>query len=232
MTASLILIFIYPLIMLVLNYNIGWDFETFTYSGFWSVTGFIRNLFYNGFHPVIPWASFMLIGLWFGKHDLNDEKFIKKSLWISLGLFLITLIVSQFLILVLSDGSQATTIELKQILGTSPMPPLPIYMVSGSSFAIFIISLCVFVAKRFEDNMLIVALNKTGQLALTFYVAHVIIGMGIMETINPGKMGKYSIEFSVLYALIFSFICVVFAIFWTKYKKAGPLEWVMRKLTD
>jgi uncharacterized protein len=231
-TTSLILIFIYPLLMFLWNYDTSWNFETFEYADFWSITGFFRNLFYNGFHPVIPWAAFMLAGLWFGKQDLHNNKFIKKSILVSICVFIITLLISKVLITVLSEGNQTNLFELKQVLGTSPMPPLPIYMISGSSIAIFIISLSIFIAKKFEKNILIIALNKTGQLALTFYVAHVIIGMGIIETINPEKMGNYSIEFSVLYALVFSILCIIFAMIWTKYKKNGPLEWVMRKLTD
>lgn len=232
MISSLILIFIYPFLMSIWNFDIGWNFETFEYANFWSVNGFIRNLFYNGFHPVIPWTSFMLIGFWFGKQNLYDATFIKKSIWISLGVFIATLLLSQSLILILSDGNQTTITELETIFGTSPMPPLPMYMILGSSFAIFTISLCIFIAKKFQKNILIIVLNKTGQLALTFYVAHVIIGMGIIQFINPEKMGNYTIEFSVLYALFFSIISVIFAIIWTKYKKYGPLEWVMRKLTD
>ena len=88
------------------------------------------------------------------------------------------------------------------------------------------------IAKHFENNIIVNALNKTGQLALTFYVAHVIIGMGIIEAINPSNMGEYSIEFSVIYALGFSLICILFAVVWKKHKESGPLEWIMRKLTD
>lgn len=228
---GLLLILVYPLLMLLWNYNTGWNFETFVYSDFWSVSGFFRNLFYNGFHPVIPWTTFMLLGLWFGKQDLSNERFIKKSILVSISVFIIMLAISKVLITVFSEGNQATLLELNQVLGTSPMPPLPIYMISGSSIAIFIISMSILIAKKYENNFIIVALTKTGQLALTFYVAHVIIGMGIVEYINPEKMGKYSIEFSIIYALIFSMFCVLFAVIWTKYKKTGPLEWVMRKIT-
>jgi uncharacterized membrane protein YeiB len=56
--------------------------------------------------------------------------------------------------------------------------------------------------------------------------------MGIIEEINPSKMGKYPIDFTLPYALFFGILCVVFAVIWTKYLKTGPLEWVMRKLTD
>lgn len=232
MNTALLFVFIYPLIMLIWNYDIGWNYETFGYTDFWSVSGFIRNLFYNGFHPVLPWVAFMLIGLWYGRQDLYDEKFIKKSIWISLITFIATLLLSQFLIAFFSDIYQISILEMKNIFGTSPMPPLPIYMISGSSIAIFVIASSIFIARKFEKNILINALNKTGQLALTFYVAHVVIGIGVMEIINPEKTGKYAISFSFLYALLFSLTCIIFAIIWTKFKKSGPLEWVMRKLTN
>ncbi len=45
-------------------------------------------------------------------------------------------------------------------------------------------------------------------------------------------MGNYSVEFSVTYALVFSLFCIVFAVIWRKHKKSGPLEWIMRKVTD
>jgi uncharacterized membrane protein YeiB len=214
------------------NYETGWNFETLEYQGFWTINGFIRNLFFNGFHPVIPWTSFMLFGYWFGKQDLNNEKFIKRTFWISTISFISIQILSYFSISILSDGNQESIKELTEILGTNPMPPLPIYMFNGISIAFAIITACIIIAKHFENNIIIDALNKTGQLALTFYVAHVIIGMGIIDAINPSKMGEYSVVFSVIYALGFSLICILFAVVWKKHKESGPLEWIMRKLTD
>ena len=230
--SSILLILSYPLLMLLFNYDKGWDFKTFEYHNFWTLEGFIRNLFYNGFHPVIPWSAFMLFGYWFGKQDLNDNKFVLKSFSISTTLFVFIQILSFLMILVMSEGNKELTKELTQVLGTSPMPPLPIYMLSGISIAIAIISACIILSKRYENNKIIIALYKTGQLALTFYVAHVVIGMGFVDTINPAKMGSYSIEFSVIYAFIFSLICILFSVIWLKFNKSGPLEWLMRKITD
>jgi uncharacterized membrane protein YeiB len=226
------LIVTFPILMIFWNYETGWNFSTLDYQGFWTVKGFMRNLFFNGFHPVIPWAAFMLFGYWFGKQDLHNDKFIKKIFWISSIIFISIHALSYLSISFLSEGNQETALELTEILGTNPMPPLPIYMFNGISIAFAIISACIIVAKRFENNKIIDALNKTGQLALTFYVAHVIIGMGIIEAINPAKMGNYSVEFSVVYALVFSLLCIVFAVIWRKYKTSGPLEWIMRKITD
>ncbi len=225
-------IIIFPILMIFLNYEIGWNFQTLDYQDFWTVKGFLRNLFYNGFHPVIPWASFMLVGFWYGKQDLHSEKFIKKTFWISLIIFISINVLSSVFISLLSQGNQVVERELIEIIGTQPMPPLPIYMLNGICVAFLIISACILITKRFEGCFMIDALTKTGQLSLTFYVAHVIIGMGIVEIIDPNKMGNYSIEFSIIYALVFSILCIIFAVVWMKYKKSGPLEWIMRKITN
>jgi uncharacterized membrane protein YeiB len=103
-------------------------------------------------------------------------------------------------------------------------------MINGIAIAVLVISLCILLGKRYVMNKVVVALNNTGQLSLTFYVAHVVLGMGIIEAISPSKMGTYSIEFSVSYALVFSLLCIVFANLWLKYKSHGPLEWIMKMI--
>ena len=228
--SAIALILLYPLLIGFWNYETGWDFDTLNYSDFWTLSGFFRNLFFNGFHPVIPWTSFMLFGFWFGKQDLKSDRFIKKAFWVSSIAFVVIQILSHLSISFLSEGNEQTAMELSEIIGTNPMPPLPIYMFNGIAISISIISACIIIGKRFSTNKILLALNKTGQLALTFYVAHVIIGMGIIEAINPEKMGNYPIEFSVAYALIFSILCVLFATYWLKKRENGPVEWIMKKI--
>ena len=129
--SAISLIIVFPMLLPFWNYEIGWNFETLEYQGFWTINGFIRNLFFNGFHPVIPWTSFMLFGYWFGKQDLNNDKFIKKTFWISIISFISIQILSYFSISILSEGNQESAKQLTEILGTNPMPPLPIYMFNG-----------------------------------------------------------------------------------------------------
>ncbi len=227
----IVLIMLFPVMLMLWDYETGWNFATLEYSNFWTFKGFFRNLFYNGFHPVIPWAAFMLAGLWFGRQDLSNIKFVKTSLWISIIVFvLVNNIVSVGLISYFTRSGFDTVENLKPLFGTDPMPPMPLYMINGVSTAIMVISACILLAQKYSENIIITALNKTGKLALTFYVAHVIIGMGIIELVYPQKMGSLSIEFSLLYSFGFSFVCIVFAVIWLKFHKNGPLEWVLRKL--
>lgn len=231
LTGTLGFILLFPIMIFLLNYETHWNFSTLEYAGFWTLDGFLLNLFYNGFHPVIPWTAFMLFGLWYGKQNLYDNAFLKKSLWISSTVFMITQVLSHGSIFLLSNGNQATAKELSSLLGTSPMPPMPFYMVNGISISVVIISSCILLARRFEHNKLIQLFNKTGQLALTFYVFHVIFGMGIMDGIGWYELGAYPISFSVIYALLFSACCMLFAEIWLRFFNSGPLEWIMRKIT-
>lgn len=228
--SAIALIPLYPLLIGIWSYETGWNFDTLNYLDFWTFNGFFRNLFFNGFHPVIPWTAFMLFGFWFGKQNLKSDRFIKKSFWVSSIAFVSIQIISHLSISFLSEGNEQTARELSEVIGTNPMPPLPIYIFNGVAISISIISACIIIGKRFSTNKILLALNKTGQLALTFYVAHVIIGMGIIEAINPDKMGSYPIEFSVAYALVFSSLCVLFATFWLKTRENGPVEWLMKKI--
>ncbi|MCP4440912.1 MAG: DUF418 domain-containing protein [Aureispira sp.] len=226
------LIFSYPILMGLIDYEQGWNFETLAYVDFWSFEGFFRNLFYNGFHPVLPWAAFMLVGLWFGRMDLRDTNLIKKALKWSLFVFILAQCISWGMIELLSIEDPSIKGELKEILCTSPMPPLPIYMISGSSIAICTLCCCVLLANRFTDQKWLDALVKTGQLALTFYIAHVVLGMGLVDAFGAKELGAYPIGFSIVYAFVFCIVCVLFAVVWRQYKKIGPVEWLMRKLTN
>lgn len=216
----------FPLLLLTFDYEQGWDFKAMEYQGFWTFNGFIRNLFYNGFHPVIPWTAFMLYGLWLGRQGLHRSSYVKRIFWTSLVVFISTQSVSWIL---MKSVQEEDAIHL---LSTSPMPPMPFYMLSGISVATFVIASCIRIGRRYSNSILIGFLSKTGQLALTFYVAHVLIGMGWIDTFGNKQLGDYSIRFTIQYALFFCTGCIAFAIIWLRFRQVGPLEWVIRKLTE
>lgn len=229
--AALIIIFSYPLIFLQIDYTLGWDFILLEYKNFWTFDGFFRNLFYNGFHPVFPWTAFMLFGVWFGKMDLHDEDLVKKMFYRSLAVFVSIQLLSCTAILIASKSGPLIKEFLILFTRVEPMPPLPFYMLSGSSFAISIISFCILISKKYEKSLLVNSMHKMGQMALTMYVLHVVMGMGAVEIFAPEKIGKLPVEFSFFYAAIYSFLSVIFAVYWSKRYKRGPLEFLMRKVT-
>lgn len=73
-------------------------------------------------------------------------------------------------------------------------------------------------------------LIETGQLALTIYIAHVIVGLGFLEMI--GRLENQTIQVVWLYSLGFWVATMIFAHLWCQHFRRGPLEWLMRTITQ
>lgn len=207
------------------DYTAGWDSSFHTYLGFWTVKGFLRNTWFNGFHPTIPWFCFFLVGMWFGRLNFTDSSIRKKWLLISLMAWVGTELIS---LAALKIGGPYLGTEIAiYIFQTKPMPPNLLYMFSATSSAILVILLCIYLAENKYARSIVQSLIKTGQMTLTHYVMHVVVGLGILEIF--GILENGSLTFSMLYALAYFVVTIVFSLIWKRKFRWGPLEWVIRK---
>jgi uncharacterized membrane protein YeiB len=228
---SIVIIVGYTASCFVFDYEAGWDWEKMEYINFFTLQGFLKNLFFNGFHPVFPWITFLLTGIWVGRIDFKQKKIRSRVLIISLLIFVVTKVISFVLVSFFTALSPAESEEIYFVFGTSPMPPLFFYMISGSSLAVFLITISIMITEKYPGMLFVKQIIYTGQLALSNYFAHVVVGM-LMIWVVFGELEKaFSIEFVVAYATIFSIITVVFSHYWRSKYKRGPLEFLMRKIT-
>ncbi len=227
---SLLIVVAYSASILVFDYERGWNFDTLEYSGFFTIKGFLRNLFFNGFHPVFPWIAFLLTGLWIGRFNFNDIKTRKKVLIISLCLFIVFKALSM-LCLHLFSGESALNIDIEFIFGTEPMPPMFFYMTTAASLAVFVITLSVYITEKFHDTLFIRQMISTGQLALSNYFFHIIIGLGSVWLFFGKLEHAFSINFTVTYACFYCALTVISSHYWRNNFKRGPLEYLMRRIT-
>lgn len=229
---SILVVFIFVILCFYFDYDKGWDWETLDYKGFFTLEGFFRSIFFNGFHPVLPWIAFLFTGIWLGRIDLQNKKIRIKTMKISGLIYFGTELLSVLLVNLVGSITLFDTEEINYLLGTLPMPPLPFYMLSGGSLSVFLIAISVFIAERFSNKIFVRHLISTGKLALTVYFTHVIIGMGGIFMFFGALEFAFQINFVVIYSLLFCLGSVVFSHIWLKYFKRGPLEYLMRKVTS
>jgi uncharacterized membrane protein YeiB len=220
---AIALIVAFLLLVFIFDYEVGWDFATLTYLDFWTLAGMGRHIFFNGFHPVIPWLAFIFIGMWLGRQDVKNSQLRKKILWVSISAAAVAETLS-FILLKSFPGENGI------IFATEPIPPVPLYIIAGTGTAIAIIMLCLELTFRYPKAQIFSPLVSTGQLALTLYVAHVVLGMGFLEMI--GRLENQTLEFATLSAAIFTILAIIFSYYWRKRFQRGLLEWVMRKVTS
>ena len=220
---------IFAVMMIVFNYETGWDFDALEYLDFWTPAGMIRHLFFNGFHPVFPWTAFLIAGMWLGRQDVRNSA-VRQSILIRSGVILIMSEVASAILIRLFSPSMGTDIA-EALFTRNMMPPMPLYILSGGATAMIVIVLCIAFTERVKDAKWIQPFVAVGQLALTVYVAHVILGMGIMEAMGWLNSDQ-TLVFAVTYSFVFYFAMVIFAHLWRQSFKRGPVEWLMRQLTD
>lgn len=211
------------LLVFIFDYETGWYFSTLTYIDFWTFAGMLRHIFFNGFHPVIPWLAFVLIGMWLGRQDIKSTQVRRQILWTSIFITLVAEFLSYALVKLFPG-------EPGIIFGTKPMPPMPLYIIAGAGTAIAIITLCLEITLRYPKARILSPLVATGQLALTLYVSHVVIGMGFLETM--GHLENQTLQFAVISSVAFCTLAIMFSYYWRRQFQRGPLEWVMREITS
>ena len=228
LAAAALLALAFPVLLLAFSYEAEWNLDTLAYEGFWTPAGQARHLFFNGFHPVVPWLAFLLFGMWLGRQDVLDPA-VRRRLFIGGAAVALTIeIVSAALVAQLTRGASAEDAEVVvALLGSEALPPMPFYMLAAGGTATALIMLAVAFAQRFPGAPGIRALVAAGQLALTIYVAHVLIGMGALSAV--GRLENQSLPFAVAASAAFYAFAVAFAVLWRKRFDRGPLEWVMRK---
>lgn len=208
--------------LLFLNYDAGWDWNTNSYQDFWTIEGFLRNLLLNGWHPVFPWLSFLAFGIWLSRQVLSSSK-VQWGLAIG-GVPVYT--ITHFVSSVLQQAMPHP--ELAVLFGTEPIPPTPLYMLAGASGAALLIGVCLLLAPVLTRINVLRFVLPAGQQTLTLYIAHIVIGMGLLEAL--GMLENQPVENVWFASLTFCIVAIIFAYYWSSRFDRGPMETLMRKI--
>ena len=222
---SIILIIIsYPILIEFVDYEKSWNWVTYEYLDLWTINRFLHNLFINGFNPVLPWIAFILSGIWLGRQDLQNKKRSLIVFLVSLSVFISTYFLS-YLLLAVSPIYDISSFYF----GIGPMPPMPLFMISGITCSFVIIVLCIWLTEKWRTKNHLGFLIKTGQMAFTHYILHIIIITFVAHFIfGETNVSAFLI---LLYALIFCCLSVLFSILWSKKFGRDPFSKFMRHTT-
>ncbi|MDI9364376.1 MAG: DUF418 domain-containing protein [Flavobacterium sp.] len=230
--AALVAIIVFHILLLYIPITTSWDFTNFQYLDFWTLRGFLRNTFYNGWNAIFPWIAYFLVGMWLGRLNWQNKS-IQRNIFI-IGLVIFTII--QVLRLLVKQ-QYFNPFWSNYIMAEYFPPYLPFILVT-MGFAFMAISTCMYIGEKFSNSNIINALVKTGQMTLSHYVIHLTLGMLILAKLtNKHYTGLLENEtptqpiYIFGYAILFFVCSIVFSVLWSKKFKNGPLETLMRKIS-
>ncbi len=120
----------------------------------------------------------MLIGLLLSRIEVNKEN-LKKWIVYGFGSALCIKVVS-FILLELNKNSEI----IQYLFDTKPMNPTIFYVAAASGWAIGFIGLCLMIVKHYSNSKWVDAFAATGQMALTHYLIHSLVVLGIFYTLD------------------------------------------------
>lgn len=212
-------------------YEVIQNWQTLRDRNFWTVEGMVFRLYLSGFHTILSWTILLLIGMWLGRQDIHYPRVRRDMLLGGIVVALVSACASwmvTFDVPQLPDSFYPTSIfgwdmENIWILVTS----LGTFVMCGTATAIIGGSLIL--TERYPDVKWAKLFIATGQLALTLYVAHLVIRMGVSKVL--GFLENQTFPFAIGSAVIFCICAVIFSHFWRKRFERGPLEWGIRRIT-
>lgn len=227
--AALLAILIFHILLAVIPYDTGWNFNTLMYNDFWTLKGFIRNTFYNGWNAIFPWIAYFLLGMYLGRLDWNNPRVPRLVLIVGLFIYVIVFSVQRFAPLITQDAG------LLFYLTADYIPPFLPFMLSTASFGLVMISIFIFIGRKVGESKLSKILASTGQMTLTHYISHLVIGLLLLSIIT-GKNLSYDLLklepteplIILIFAMVYFVLSCAFSYFWLKRFKYGPMEKVIR----
>jgi len=211
----------FVILNIFLSWESGWNWELVTYEGFYHPIGFIRNLFFNGFHPVFPWISFLIMGMAVGKSNLYLRRKQWKTVIMTLSVFITTEMLS-FLLVGKFSGS-----EMALLFSTEAMPPFPLFVISAGAQNILLLNIVLLCISYFRnENYLSLGLRETGKMVMTHYILHLVAGLLPLYALSLHVMPDTIDIF--IYSLAYFGFSIAFTILWKKKFSFGPFESLMR----
>lgn len=220
--ALLVVNLIFLILIFLLDFDQGWNWQTYSYADFWTMEGFFRNLFFNGWHPVFPWVGFVFFGIILARLPLHTVTLQNRLIWAGMGLSVLIEGTSHLLMPLFAQIDP----ELALLVSTKPVPPLPLYTLAGIGVACFLIGLCLRVAPWLNKIGFFRFIAPAGRQTLTLYFAHILGGMGVLEALD--MLGGQTTDQAVIAAVLFCTLATGFSFFWAKRFKHGPMEGLLK----
>ena len=221
----------FVVLLLLFDYEQNWDWTTLTYHNLWTPLGALRNLFYDGFRAVFPWAGLLFFGMWLGRHDLKQPVTRRKFLCWGIGLVTVSHLCSATLLGYFQNYPNGLNAEeITAVFGTESMPPMPLFLLSGLGAAITVIALSFGIVEQWGSAKLVQSLVATGQMAFTWYVAHLVIGLGTVFAL--GWTGTVPLWIAFTTGTGFFLLAMWLSSAWKRHFRNGPLETLLRWWSD
>jgi uncharacterized membrane protein len=174
-----------------------------------------HGLVLSGPYPLITWAAPFLLGMWLGRQDLRASSLRARLVLIGAAAALGAYALARLLEAAL--GTPVTPVSWHHVIADRPHSQMPLWLLGAPGSAAMILGAALIAADAI--GRLVRPLVIFGQLALTFYVAHLLALHWWGSALRSLDIGE-----AALHTLAMTAIAVAAAAAWRQVAARGPLE--------
>jgi uncharacterized membrane protein YeiB len=179
----------------------------------------VHRLVLSGPYPLITWAAPFCLGIWLGRRDLRDPRIRWRMMGV--GGALAVVVPALALMVAGAVGAIEAAGGWWVLLDDAPHSQRPLWLVSATASAVAVLGISLVVADR--RPRLVAPLVAAGQLAFTWYVAHLLV-----LHVRDGLLRTGSTLGTLAVVLVVTVVMGVGSTLWLRIAPRGPLESLLR----
>jgi uncharacterized membrane protein len=172
-------------------------------------------LLVSGPYPLLTWSAPLAWGMWLGRLDLRARTTRLAICLAGAGIAVLAPVISGLLVAAL--GAPRSNAEWRFLFIDMAHSQMPLWLISATGSALFVLGGALILADRWRN--LVHPLVALGQMALTMYVAHLLVLHWWGRKLNQQEVAPAAITVLLLTAM-----AMAFALAWQKFMRRGPIE--------
>lgn len=172
----------------------------------------LSGLLLSGPYPLVTWGAALAWGMWVGRLNLRAETVRKGLVLVGIAAALIAAAVAGLLGPVADGAGNA-----RHLLDGTPHSQMPLWLIGSIGSALAVTGVMLMAVERWPG--VLAPLVALGQLALSFYVGHLLLLHWFGDIVGRDSVGEAMIS-----VLLVSGAAVALAFFWRRHFPRGPLE--------
>jgi len=187
-----------------------------TYGDLLDTSEILGQVLWTGGYPLVGWVGFVLVGAWLARRGLGDHRTQRRLL---VGGTVIAAV--QPLVAVAHAA-----LGRPPFLDSAAHSNQTAWYIVASATAVAVLAGCLIVAR--QARRVALALAPLGQVALSAYVAHLLVGEALVFPWLDGSSPALSVQVAVAAAAFAGLTAAAKA--WLARHRRGPIETVVRAL--
>jgi uncharacterized membrane protein YeiB len=182
--------------------------------------GTVADLLISGTHPLLPWLVFVFVGMWIGRHDLEDRSLHRRLIVIGGALLVSGYVVS-------AVATRTYSGEWQWLFGTRVFAYMPLYVVVTLGSSLAAVGLILSAVRIWSSLPITRILARAGQMTFSLYLLHGVLGYALIKLVWPGR--NLSVPTALVVSLGFWLVALAAASAWRARLGLGPAELVYRR---